>query len=239
MLKSIHNTALAAAASVALLGFAAPASAALQLNPNGSVTVSGTSGGSVTLNMGGNSGGAAVPGLTSELTLNFVSAVNGLYTFNYTLANTSTAPTTSSRLNAFAFNTDPNVIVNGARILSGTLFDEIRYNANVPNGMGNVELCFTTHNCAGGGGEGLTIGQSTTGRFTLNFGSANLSTLKLDNFMVRYQAINAPGITQGSGTGVVTAVPEPGTWALMLLGFGAIGFSMRRRRRVSSLLQMA
>lgn len=28
----------------------------------------------------------------------------------------------------------------------------------------------------------------------------------------------------------VAAVPEPGTWAMMLLGFGAIGFSMRRRR---------
>ena len=26
-------------------------------------------------------------------------------------------------------------------------------------------------------------------------------------------------------------VPEPETWAMMLLGFGAIGFSMRRRRR--------
>jgi len=27
-----------------------------------------------------------------------------------------------------------------------------------------------------------------------------------------------------------SAVPEPGTWAMMLIGFGAIGFSMRRRR---------
>ena len=27
------------------------------------------------------------------------------------------------------------------------------------------------------------------------------------------------------------AVPEPGTWALMLLGFGGIGMAMRRRRR--------
>lgn len=27
-----------------------------------------------------------------------------------------------------------------------------------------------------------------------------------------------------------SAVPEPGTWALMLVGFGAVGFSMRRKR---------
>ncbi|NJC04478.1 hypothetical protein GGQ97_000271 [Sphingomonas kaistensis] len=46
--------------------------------------------------------------------------------------------------------------------------------------------------------------------------------------------------TNGSGVadlrqvrlgGVAAAVPEPGTWALMLFGFGAVGVSMRRRRR--------
>ncbi|UUR06948.1 PEPxxWA-CTERM sorting domain-containing protein [Sphingomonas glaciei] len=45
--------------------------------------------------------------------------------------------------------------------------------------------------------------------------------------------------TNGSGVvdlrqvrlgGVAAAVPEPGTWALMLVGFGAVGVSMRRRR---------
>lgn len=28
------------------------------------------------------------------------------------------------------------------------------------------------------------------------------------------------------------AVPEPSTWAMMLLGFGAVGFSLRRSRRI-------
>ena len=35
------------------------------------------------------------------------------------------------------------------------------------------------------------------------------------------------------------AVPEPATWAMMLIGFGAMGVSMRRRRRTHTLLQAA
>lgn len=35
------------------------------------------------------------------------------------------------------------------------------------------------------------------------------------------------------------AVPEPGTWAMMLLGFGAMGVSLRRRPRTQDLLQFA
>jgi hypothetical protein len=37
---------------------------------------------------------------------------------------------------------------------------------------------------------------------------------------------------------VTPAVPEPATWAMMLLGFGAVGFTMRRHRR-PALLQVA
>ena len=35
------------------------------------------------------------------------------------------------------------------------------------------------------------------------------------------------------------AVPEPTTWAMMLLGFGAMGVSLRRRRRTSNVLKTA
>lgn len=57
------------------------------------------------------------------------------------------------------------------------------------------------------------------------------------------------GLTQTSGNFIrfgtptlrvefLPAVPEPATWAMMLVGFGAIGVSMRRRRR-SAALQVA
>ena len=42
-----------------------------------------------------------------------------------------------------------------------------------------------------------------------------------------------------SVTAVNGAVPEPATWAMMLIGFGAMGVSMRRRRRTKTLLQAA
>lgn len=234
-------TRLIAPLALGMATFAAtPASAAMLFNPTtGTVTVTGASGGTVVINMNGSTESGLVPGLSGQLELRFESAVNGLYTFGYTLRNTSTAPTTASRINAFGFDTDPDIVEGGARILSGSVIDDIRYDTTVPNGIGRVEICFTTHNCAGGGGTGLTIGQSTTGRFSLQFANTSMSTLSIGNLALRYQAVDAPGVVGGSATGVVTtAVPEPGTWALMLLGFGAVGFSMRRRRQ-AALLQLA
>lgn len=35
---------------------------------------------------------------------------------------------------------------------------------------------------------------------------------------------------ENSTLSAVAAVPEPATWSMMLLGFGAVGYSMRRRR---------
>lgn len=50
------------------------------------------------------------------------------------------------------------------------------------------------------------------------FGFTDFKQLRFDNF---------------------AAVPEPATWAMMLLGFGGIGIAMRRRRRNAALMQIA
>ena len=42
-----------------------------------------------------------------------------------------------------------------------------------------------------------------------------------------------------SAEGGVPAVPEPATWAMMLMGFGAAGYAMRRRRQAAVLTQLA
>jgi hypothetical protein len=38
---------------------------------------------------------------------------------------------------------------------------------------------------------------------------------------------------------VTLPIPEPGTWAMMLLGFGAVGLSLRRRKRPAASPQLA
>jgi hypothetical protein len=46
---------------------------------------------------------------------------------------------------------------------------------------------------------------------------------------------NNPGISHVDLFDHGGAVPEPATWAMMLLGFGAIGFALRRGRRKAAL----
>jgi hypothetical protein len=61
---------------------------------------------------------------------------------------------------------------------------------------------------------------------------ANPVTLDASTYTL---SINGNNSGAGSLGGSITirqanAVPEPATWAMMLLGFGAVGFAMRRRR---------
>ena len=53
-------------------------------------------------------------------------------------------------------------------------------------------------------------------------------------------SVNLQGISNAYIFSSAPGVPEPATWAMMLLGFGGIGMAMRRRRsKENGLLQIA
>lgn len=74
---------------------------------------------------------------------------------------------------------------------------------------------------------------------------ASLATVGAEVYSLGQSSDNKFGTTPGrstfifgfkgvGGTVVPGAVPEPGTWMMMLVGFGAIGFATRRRRNVKA-----
>jgi hypothetical protein len=76
---------------------------------------------------------------------------------------------------------------------------------------------------AGSGAGGIQADFDNTAHLITTTGGA--FTLTVNDTAVSTNGTNTPI------TGFIQAVPEPATWAMMLLGFGGIGFAMRRRRQ--------
>jgi hypothetical protein len=169
---------------------------------------------------------------------------NGLtYNFGYSVTNDSSV---SSRLTAFGFDVDPNV---SSASSTGT-FASANLSNNFPQ-IGTIDVCFeadSNGNCTGGSG-GLNQNQTGTGTFALTFAQV-MESVTLSEFSTRFQSINPSinGASSGVGIGAVVqsggggnpiVAPEPGTWMMMLGGFGFVGFAMRRRRSLAPLPQIA
>lgn len=97
------------------------------------------------------------------------------------------------------------------------------------NFASNIDFTSVTLN-----GQAFTL--SPTGQF--EFGSILLDTFTGVQTLVVNGIATAPTGTNAAFSGVVTftpggAIPEPGMWALMILGFGFIGGALRSRRNSS------
>jgi len=102
------------------------------------------------------------------------------------------------------------------------------------NGAAN-DVDFTSAMLSGGSIMG-SIDLLATGLLFNNdlFESYGLANLSLGAGTYTLTVGGTRGLTGAFGGNVAfntAAVPEPGTWAMMLLGFGAVGFAMRRRRQ--------
>jgi hypothetical protein len=88
------------------------------------------------------------------------------------------------------------------------------------------------------GSQGVTQTQDTTNgtweHFSFTFTGIGSDTLKIS-------AINSPAFYYVDDVSVnaVGGVPEPSTWAMLILGFAGIGFMAYRRRNKDALLRVA
>jgi|SRR3954449_4353149 hypothetical protein len=86
---------------------------------------------------------------------------------------------------------------------------------------------------------GVVTGDNAGGVFIDFDNTAHLYTSPSGNFLVSLNDfdVSSGGIATQI-TGRITAVPEPATWGMMLVGFAGIGMTLRRRRR-PALAQLA
>lgn len=116
--------------------------------------------------------------------------------------------------------------------LSGSLFDALSFNANLlfnpgPNtvvlalsGLTGISLILNEQIMTGNGTD--TLGMTT-----------NAVHLSFKDYLFEGKLLNGDvilGQSKALISGYSPAVPEPGTWAMMIAGFALVGSSMRRRK---------
>jgi hypothetical protein len=217
-MRRILMTALATAAIG--FGVAAPAEAAatLQLCTSGASCVGGTT--NVNLGTFDAPGNATVTG-----NVGVGGPIVDFYTGDGTLLQTNTGAATIFTASGADLTTLTFQLMTGA-------FTAAEFNLE----QGTPRTFDVTLSAVGGGSQVIHVDNSSganifdiiagTGESytTATFSSTNGSFKDFKQLRL----VLAPG-----------SVPEPATWAMMLLGFGGIGMAMRRRRRSQALMQIA
>jgi len=134
------------------------------------------------------------------------------------------------------------------------LYAQAGYNAWASStGNPAITLNFLTASDAGNFGSfgSITGGTGSSGTFNLPGYNIAFYAVKAGDHFTLYEnvGLGSTGMWATADgkdlshiaffTTAVPAVPEPGTWAMMLFGFGAMGVTMRSKRRRPGTLQIA
>jgi hypothetical protein len=167
---------------------------------------------------------AANPFAVHNLWVNLGGSTNNMMILN----GDTTVPATDWLSNSFAVSA-------GTYAYSFDLMN-VCCNANGPtNTPSTLRFEFTDNNGATFNfPSGPVVSLATPGVFFTQTGSFNLAS----GGNLRIGLFDTNGVASGNDFAIdnisVTAVPEPMTWALMILGFGGVGAVVRRRRSAAA-----
>lgn len=133
---------------------------------------------------------------------------------------------TGGTLNLYITQTDLSAF-------TGTLTSSFTSNL-VSNATAVARSYYSTSNELFGGTQ--LASANLNGLSAFSFGNAISAVLPYST-TVRYDITFGPGAGSFNGTANLVsavAVPEPATWAMMLLGFGGFGYAMRRRQNAGA-----
>jgi PEP-CTERM motif len=137
---------------------------------------------------------------------------------------------------AFAFNVNP--AINPANItLTGSTAGEFLVDSTLPAFDGQFGQF--TNGITVNGGNGSAGGQTGPIHISISFAGLDTSDFVKNSagFFFAADVANPAGKTGPVGANTITAaVPEPSTWAMMILGFAGIGFMAYRRRNQAAAL---
>lgn len=138
---------------------------------------------------------------------------------------------------SFNFMLEQGQVPDSSQTFAGA--NQITFN-NVSGSFNGVVTSSNLANVSFGQIFFAPININATGFGFGNFGGPDLFNGSRTNPMFKLGTFNLIQANTGAGTGggvlrisqAAAAVPEPGTWAMMILGFGLVGGTMRRRTKV-------
>ena len=238
-------------AAASLAAIAAPASATVPLVNDPITVTTADLNKAFTYNFNGIVDETVEAGLNAAITFKLTGFVGNVWTFSADINNNLPGTPVAGRITSFGFNGQPDI--SAATALVGP-FDDAQLNGSFPQTGGQTTIDFCLEEQAGGGcgggGNGVLNNTTATQTFRLTLAGAPTTSATFNNFIIRWQSVagnfrGTSGIGLGTGgpgdgfdgdgdPGGDPGVPEPATWAMLLSGFGMVGFAARRRRGLAS-----